>query len=164
MLIIFGGMGLFFADKLSLNGLHGNLLALISGVTMALMTVALRAQKHGTPADSILIAQVFTVIIGFPLLLHESWTAANMLIIVYLGVFQIGLAFVLFTNAIKHIPAIEATLISTLEPILNPLWVLLFIGEKPGTFGLIGGLIVISGVAINAVSSARAAPQAAAAD
>jgi drug/metabolite transporter (DMT)-like permease len=164
MLIIFGGMGLFFADKLSLSGLHGNLLALLSGVTMALMTVALRAQKHGTPAESILIGQIFTVVVGFPLLLHESWTATNMLIIVYLGVFQIGVAFVLFTNAIKHIPAIEATLISTLEPILNPLWVLLFIGEKPGVFGLVGGLIVISGVAVNAVSSARAAPQPAAAD
>ena len=68
MLVIFSGMFLFFGDKLSLNGLHGNLLAALSGLTMALMTVALRAQKDGTPLESILIAQVFTVIVGFPLL------------------------------------------------------------------------------------------------
>jgi drug/metabolite transporter (DMT)-like permease len=158
MLVIFCGMFMFFGDKLTLNGLHGNILAALSGLTMALMTVALRAQKDGTPLESIVIAQVFTVIVGFPLLLQQSWTLTNALIIVYLGVFQIALAFVFFTSAIKHIPAIEATLISTLEPILNPLWVLLFIGEKPGLFALIGGLIVLSGVAINAVSSARSAP------
>jgi len=159
MVVIFCGMFLFLGDRLTLDGLHGILLALLSGVTMALMTVALRAQKHGTPAESILIGQVFTVLVGFPLILRESWTVTNSLIIVYLGVFQIGVAFILFTNAIKFVPAIEATLISTLEPILNPLWVLLFIGEKPGLFGLLGGLVVLCGVIVNAVSSARTTPQ-----
>ena len=159
MLVIFAGMLLFFGDRLSLSGFHGNLLAVLSGVTMATMTVALRAQKHGAPAESILLAQAATVILGFPLLFRESWTLTNSLIIVYLGVFQIGLAFLLFTHAIKYLPAIEATLISTLEPILNPMWVLIFIGEQPGRFALIGGLIVLSGVAINAVRSARPAPQ-----
>jgi drug/metabolite transporter (DMT)-like permease len=162
MLIIFSGMLLFFADKLSLSGLHGNLLAVLSGFTMALMTVALRAQKDGTPAESILIAQLSTAILGFPFVLRESWTVTNWLIILYLGLVQIGLAFLFFTYAIKHVPAIEATLVSTLEPILNPLWVFLFIGEQPGVFALVGGLIVLGGVAINAVGSMRAAPQPAA--
>ena len=71
--------------------------------------------------------------------------------------FQIGLAFLLFTSAIKHVPAIEATLIGTLEPVLNPLWVALFIGERPGTFAVVGAVIVLGGVLINAVGSARAA-------
>jgi drug/metabolite transporter (DMT)-like permease len=159
MLVIFSGMLLFFADKLSLNGLHGNLLAALSGVTMALMTVALRAQKDGTPAESILIAQLTTAVLGFPFVLKESWTVTNWLIILYLGLFQIGLAFLFFTYAIKHVPAIEATLVSTLEPVLNPLWVFLFIGEQPGLFALIGGLIVLGGVAINSIGSVRAAPQ-----
>jgi drug/metabolite transporter (DMT)-like permease len=157
MVIIFAGMLLFFGDKISLSGLYGNILAVLSGLTMAVMTVSLRAQKRGAPAESILLAQVFTVIFGFPLLLRESWTIGNWLIIVYLGVFQIGLAFILFSSAIKHVPAIEATLISTLEPILNPLWVFLFLGEGPGRFALIGGLIVLAGVAINALGGARRA-------
>lgn len=158
MLIIFCGMFLFFGDQLSLNGFEGNILAALSGITMAVMTVALRAQKDGTPAESILIAHATTAVLGFPFVLRESWTVSNWLIILYLGVFQIGLAFLFFTYAIKHVPAIEATLISTLEPILNPLWVFLFIGEQPGRFALAGGLIVLAGVAINAIGSARSAP------
>jgi drug/metabolite transporter (DMT)-like permease len=158
MVIIFSGMLLFFGDKLSLDGLYGNILAVLSGVTMAFMTVALRAQKDGVPAESILIAHLFTAIVGFPFVLKESWTVTNWVIIVYLGVFQIGFAFLFFTSAIKHVPAIEATLISTLEPVLNPIWVFLFIGEEPGRFALIGALIVLTGVAINAISGARPQP------
>ena len=157
MAIIFAGMLLFFGDKLSLNGMYGNLLAVLSGVTMAVMTVALRAQKDGSPAESILLAHLFTAIVGFPYVLKEAWTINNWLIILYLGVFQIGLAFLFFTSAIKHVPAIEATLISTLEPVLNPIWVFLFLGEEPGRFAFIGGLIVLAGVTLNAIGSARAA-------
>lgn len=159
MAIIFAGMLLFFGDKLSLNGLEGNILAVLSGLSMAVMNVSLRAQKDGTPAESILLAHLFTAVVGFPAVLREAWTPANWLIIAYLGIFQIGLSFIFFTSAIKHVPAIEATLISTLEPVLNPVWVFLFLGEAPGSFALIGGLIVLAGVALNAVGSARAAPQ-----
>ncbi len=159
MAIIFGGMILFFGDKLSLSGLEGNILAVLSGLSMAIMNVSLRAQKDGTPAESILLAHLFTAIAGFPYVMKEAWTVNNWLIILYLGIFQIGLSFIFFTSAIKHVPAIEATLISTLEPVLNPVWVFLFIGEEPGHYALIGGLIVLAGVALNAVGSARAAPQ-----
>ncbi len=159
MVTIFAGMLLFFGDKLSASGLYGNVLAALGGVTMAVMTVALRAQKDGIPAESILIGQLAAAILGFPLVLRESWTLANWLMILFLGVFQIGVAFLLFTTAIKHVPAIQATLISTLEPILNPLWVFLFVGEEPGMFALAGGLIVLAGIAINAIGSARAAVQ-----
>jgi drug/metabolite transporter (DMT)-like permease len=157
--IIFAGMVLFFGDALSLNGLHGNLLAILSGVSMAVMTVALRAQKDGSPAESILMGQMAMIVIGFPSVIRESWTLRNWIIILFLGVFQIGLAFIFFTSAIKHVPAIEATLISTLEPVLNPVWVFLFIGEEPGRFAVLGGLIVLAGVALNAVGGARAQPE-----
>ncbi len=159
MLIIFLGMGLFFGDKLSLNGLEGNLLAVLSGVSLAFMTVALRAQKDGMPAESILIGQLIMALAGLPSVMKESMTLTNWLIIAYLGIFQIGFAFIFFTTAIKHVPAIEATLISTLEPVLNPVWVFLFVGEEPGRFALIGGLIVLAGVVLNAVGGARLQPE-----
>ncbi len=159
MAIIFAGMLLFFGDKLTASGFYGNLLAILSGVTLAVMNVALRAQKDGTPADSIFIAHLITAVVGFPFVLKETWTVSSWLIILYLGIFQIGLSFIFFTSAIKHVPAIEATLISTLEPILNPVWVFLFLGEQPGQLALVGGLIVLAGVALNAVGSARAAAQ-----
>lgn len=159
MAIIFLGMALFFGDRLSLTGLEGNLLAVLSGLSLAVMTVALRAQKDGMPAESILIGQLIMAVAGIPAVMKESWTLKNWLIILYLGVFQIGFAFIFFTTAIKHVPAIEATLISALEPVLNPVWVFLFIGEEPGRFAVLGGLVVLAGVVLNAVGGARLQPE-----
>lgn len=154
--VIFLGMILFFGDQLSPEGLYGNILAVLSGVTSAIMMVSLRAQKDGSPEDSILIASLAIAVIGFPSILKETQTVTNWLSIAYLGIFQIGLAFILFTRGIKHIPALEANLIGTLEPILNPVWVFLFLGERMGTSALFGGLIVLAGVIVSAVGSARA--------
>lgn len=158
MLLIFSGLFLFFGDSLNLDGFYGNLLAALSGMTLALLTVSMRAQKNGNPAESILLANLFTATFGFVFVWRESWTIANWSILIYLGIFQIGLAFLLYSIAIKHVPALEATLIGTLEPILNPLWVFLFIAEMPGSLALLGALVVLAGVIISAIASARAAP------
>jgi drug/metabolite transporter (DMT)-like permease len=157
MFVIFLGLLLFFGDKLNTNGFYGNLLAILSGVTSAVMVVSFRAQKDGAPEESFLIASLATAILGFPFVLKETWTVTNWTIIAFLGIFQIGLAFVFFTKAIKHIPALEANLVGTLEPVLNPLWVFLFLGEGMGTFALLGGLVVLGGVTLSAIGSARAA-------
>ena len=157
MLIIFIGLTLFFADKLSTDGFYGNLLAILSGVTSAVMMVSFRAQKNGNPAESNLIAFLFTATLGFPFVLKETWTITNWSILAFLGVFQIGLAFIFFTQGIKHIPALEANLIGTLEPVLNPIWVFLFYGESMGAFALLGGLVVLGGVVLSAIGSAKAA-------
>ncbi len=157
MLIIFIGLTLFFGDKLSPEGFYGNLLAILSGVTSAVMIVSFRAQKEGNPAESNLIAFLFTATLGIPFILKETWTVNSWLILAFLGIFQIGFAFIFFTQGIKHIPALEANLIGTLEPVLNPIWVFLFYGESMGKFALIGGLILLGGVLLSAVGSARAA-------
>jgi drug/metabolite transporter (DMT)-like permease len=153
--IIFLGLLLFFGDQLSTEGFYGNILAVISGVTAAVMMVAFRAQKDSSPEDSVLLASLVIAIFGFPSILRESWTVTDWLSIAYLGVIQIGLAFILFTRGIKHIPALEANLIGTLEPILSPVWVFLFLGERMGVFALLGGLVVLVGVTINAIASTR---------
>ena len=153
---IFLGLILFFGDQLSPDGFYGNILAMLSGVTSAVMMVSFRAQKDATPEDSILIASLVIAIFGFPSILKETQTVTNWLTIAYLGVFQIGLAFIFFTKGIKHIPALEANLIGTLEPILNPVWVFLFLGERMGSSALLGGLVVLVGVIVSAVGSAQA--------
>ena len=119
------------------------------------MMVSFRAQKNSSPEDSVLLASLTIAIVGFPSVLRESWTVNNWLTVAYLGVFQIGLAFILFTKGIKHIPALEANLIATLEPILNPVWVFLFLAERMGQSALLGGLVVLVGVIVSAVGSAR---------
>ena len=154
--IIFLGLLLFFGDQLSTEGFYGNILAVISGVTAAVMMVAFRAQKDSSPEDSVLLASLVIAIFGFPSILRESWMVTDWLSIAYLGVIQIGLAFILFTKGIKHIPALEANLIGTLEPILSPVWVFLFLGERMGAFALLGGLVVLVGVIINAIASTQA--------
>ena len=153
--IIFLGMFLFFGDQLSPDGFYGNILAVLSGVTSAIMMVSFRAQKDATPEDSILIASVVMAVVGLPSILKESQTITNWLTVAYLGIFQIGLAFILFTQGIRHIPALEANLIGTLEPVLNPVWVFLFLGERMGRFALLGGLVVLTGVIVSAVGSAQ---------
>lgn len=156
MLVIFIGLTLFFGDQLSPEGFYGNLLAILSGVTSAVMIVSFRAQKDGSPAESNLIGFLFTATLGIPFILKETWTVNSWLILAFLGIFQIGFAFIFFTQGIKHIPALEANLIGTLEPVLNPIWVFLFYGESMGKFALICGLILLGGVILSAVGSARA--------
>jgi len=155
MAIIFAGFGLFFGDKLSLDGFYGNLMAVLSGISLALMTVALRAQKDGSPAESFLLANVVTATLGFYFVWQEPWTPVNWIGIAYLGFFQIGLSFLLYAIAIRVIPALETTLIGTLEPVLNPIWVFLFISEVPGPLAMTGGLVVLLGVFVSAITSAR---------
>jgi drug/metabolite transporter (DMT)-like permease len=147
--IIFLGLILFFGDQLNPNGFYGNILAVLSGVTSAIMMVSFRAQKDGSPEDSILIASLAIAIFGFPSILKETQTITNWLSLAYLGIFQIGLAFIFFTKGIKHIPALEANLIGTLEPVLNPVWVFVFLGER------MGGLVVLVGVIVSAAASAQ---------
>ena len=155
LMAIFSGLLLFFGDNLSLNGISGNILGILSGMAMAVLILCMRKQKDGIPASTILLGNLLGAGIGFPSLLHESFSASNLCIISYLGIFQIGLSFVLYSIAIKNIQALESSLILMLEPVLNPLWVFLVIGECPGRMALIGGSLVIGAVTVRAVISAR---------
>jgi len=156
LIVIFAGLFLFFGDDLNFDGFTGNILAIVSGMAMALLMLCMRKQKDGTPANTILLGNIIGAVIGLPFLFQESYSLQNLSIIAYLGIFQIGLSFVLYSIAIKQVQALEATLILTLEPILNPLWVFLVIGETPGKLALIGGMFVIGAVTARAVVSARA--------
>jgi drug/metabolite transporter (DMT)-like permease len=156
MPVILVGLVLFFGDRLSLTGMYGNIVAIISGVALAGTMVCMRGPKIGHPANAILLGNFISVLIGLPALARETWTLANVGSILYLGVFQIGLSFVLYTIAIQHVPALEATLILTLEPVLNPVWVFLVLGETPGRLALMGGLIVLGAIVARGISGARA--------
>lgn len=157
LIVIFTGLFLFFGDDLNFSGFYGNILAIISGMAMAILMLCMRKQKDGTPANTILLGNIIGAVIGLPMLFQENFTPASLGMIAYLGIFQIGLSFVLYSIAIKRVQALESTLILTLEPILNPLWVFLVIGETPGRLALTGGVFVIGAVTARAVISARTA-------
>ena len=143
MAMIGFGMLLFFGDKLTGSGMVGNILAIISGITMAWMILFLRKQKDGSPMETILLGNVLAAVIGLPFLLTSSPTSMDIGILLFLGIFQLGIPFILYGYAIVRLPALEGVLISTLEPILNPLWVFLFNGELPGPMAIVGGAIVL---------------------
>ncbi len=157
LIVIFSGLFLFFVDHLDFNGLTGNLLGICSGMAMAVLMLCMRKQKDGSPADTILLGNFMGIVIGLPSLLHENYSLFSVGVISYLGIFQIGLSFVLYSIAIRHVQVLESTLILTLEPILNPLWVFLVIHETPGPMACIGGLLVIGAVTVRAIVSARTA-------
>jgi drug/metabolite transporter (DMT)-like permease len=157
-LFVGAGMVLLFMDKLGGGRLLGNVLAVLSGLTFSFCFVFLRMQKDESPLESMLIAHWFTAVIGLGVALFLplpalTWKAAGAIAI--LGVFQVGIAAILFTAAIKRIPAVFANLIAVIEPVFNPLWVFLALGEAPGLIALIGGAVIIIAVTAASVISAR---------
>ncbi len=150
----FFGMAWFFLDRLSLSGLFGNLLAIVSGIGFAGIAVCLRADARsqsptgGTPPSSLVLIALGNalaalccapaIVASFPLPGPTLWLLAG------LGMLQIGVAYVLFAIGVNRVSALESTLLAMLEPILNPIWVALATGERPSAMALIGGAIVVS--------------------
>ena len=154
--VALGGMTLFFADSLAVGHLGGDFLAVVSGMFYALMIIALRKQKMGSTVESIILGNLLAFfiglpwIIGAPLLPASGWAA-----LLVLGIVQLGVSYWLYSRAIKHVTALEGVLIPVIEPILNPIWVLLFLQEKPSRFAVLGGVIVLAAVTLRAVKTVR---------
>lgn len=152
--IIVVGMALFFGETMSTQGLAGNVLAIIAGFTMAWMTLLLRKQRHGA-AETILLGNLFTAVVGVPVLLWQVTQvpvpAMEWVQLLFMGVLQLGLPFVFYSMAIQQLGAVEAILIATLEPILNPIWVFLALGERPGGLAMAGGAVVVSAVLVRSL-------------
>jgi drug/metabolite transporter (DMT)-like permease len=141
-----GGMTLFFMDDLTMDGLWGNAAALVSGVGFAWMALFLRKQKDADPILSVILGNLIAALIALPFMFQSAPSAKGWIGIVLLGLFQMGLSYALFATAIRHVTALEALLIPTIEPILNPLWVLLLLGERPGPLAVVGGCIIIAAI------------------
>ncbi len=153
---VLAGMALFFVDQLQLTGLLGNLIAIGSGVGFAAMTLLLRKQKDTSALESIILGNVIAGLIGLPFMLSAPLPNARGLgALALLGIVQLGISYLLYSKAIKHVTALEAVLIPVIEPILNPIWVLLLVGESPSRFALLGGLVVLGSITLRAVVSIR---------
>jgi drug/metabolite transporter (DMT)-like permease len=118
----------------------------------------MRMQKDGSPLESILLAHWLTAAIGLGVSLFLplpvfTWKAAGA--IAMLGIFQVGVAAILFACAIKRISAVFANLVAVIEPVFNPVWVFLALGERPGIDAIAGGVIIIAAVTGASIISAR---------
>lgn len=120
-----------------------------------MFTIFMRMQKDGSPIESVVLGNILTAIIGVPFVFQDMPDAKGWIYLVVLGLVQLGLPYILYSKAIKHVTALEASLIPILEPILNPVWVFLALGEIPGKWALVGGIIVITVVTGRCLLSIR---------
>jgi drug/metabolite transporter (DMT)-like permease len=127
----------------------------VSGIGFASFVLFMRRQKNESPFETVVLGNLFTGLIGLPFMFWSVPDARSWIGLVFLGVIQIGLSYVLYSEAIRHVTALEATLIPGLEPILNPIWVFLILGERPGKWALIGGFIVLISVTVRSLIAIR---------
>ncbi len=146
LVFIIGGMVLFFLDDLSAGNMLGNILGIISGAAFGFTAIFMRMQKNASPIESIFAGNVITALIGIPFMFGPPPDLKGWAAILILGVVQLTIPYILFSLAIRHVSALEALLIPIIEPILNPIWVFIFLSEVPGKWAFAGGAIVLVSV------------------
>lgn len=151
--IALAGVGLFLGDGFSSRGGWGIVAALSSGVSFAALVIFLRKERDGSPLSALLLGNLATAVLGLPFALgspppSEAWGP-----LLLLGVFQLGLPYVLYGIAIRRVTAMEGILIPMLEPILNPIWVALVQKEMPGPWSLAGAGLVLAAVGWRSLQS-----------
>jgi drug/metabolite transporter (DMT)-like permease len=151
----FCGMILFFMGDLSSDGLLGNILAIVSGLSFAGLAVFLRGQKDASPSQSVLLGNLVTAVVCLPFCFQTAPGPTDWLILIFLGVVQTGLSYYLYSLALRHVRALDALLIPIIEPVLNPVWVLFVHGEAPSAGAVLGGAIVLAASAVRGVMIAR---------
>jgi drug/metabolite transporter, DME family len=164
---VFGlGLALFFLDELSAGQMTGNVVAAASGVAFALSIMGLRRLGPDGPA-ALAYGNLVAALMALPFFASgPAPELRDLALLLYLGVFQLGLSYLIFTRGLARVPAVEASLLVLLEPVLNPIWTFLLAGERPGPWALAGGAIVLLATAwrtlapvLPAVWRARMSPQ-----
>jgi drug/metabolite transporter, DME family len=139
---------------------RGNLLAVVSGVFWALTVCGLRwlttGAGRGSPIAAVTAGNLTAFVLALPLALPmEAHALADWSVLLYLGVFQIAVAYLLVTSAISQIPAVEASMILLIEPALNPIWAWLMQGEVPGFWALVGGALILGATTVKSWTERR---------
>lgn len=153
--VVLLGVVCFFVDSLEAGGMVGNLLALLSGLSYAGVFL-LNDMPDSDPISSVFWGNVMSAVIGLPFLVRETeFGAVTLTSLVILGAFQVGVAYILLTIGLKTTPPVTASLVSGIEPVLNPILVAVFYHETIGTVALLGAVIVLSAVLIYNVINAK---------
>lgn len=150
--ITLAGMVLFFMGDLSAGNLTGNLLAILDGICFALIPICMRSEKSSS-IHMVFWGNVVIAIIGIPFMCLSAPDRQSLISITIMGVFQLGLPYILYTIALKRVTALEGVLIPVIEPIMNPVIVLVVTGEVPGKWSLLGGAIVLTSITARCIYS-----------
>lgn len=140
---------------------RGNLLALVSGATWALTLTGFRwlgkrAGNNDSAAATVIAGNFIAFAVCLPMAIQGVHASPiDIAVLLYLGLFQIGLAYVLLTRSMREVPGLEAATLLLIEPVFNPIWTWIVHGERPGTLALIGGALIIGAALAGTAWQAR---------
>ncbi len=150
--VAMSGMALFFVGKFEARGMAGNGMALLSSVFFAMLILSLRkendaAQSAVTWGNLVTAAALLPIVAG-----DLALTPRSLAILVFLGLFQVGLAYLLFVRGLRYVTATQASLTGMIEPVANPVWVFLFLGERPSGYAAVGAAVVLVAIGWHTMS------------
>lgn len=156
VIVVLAGMSLFFVGKLEISDYQGNIAALFSGVFLGLYIMLLKHPKAEgfNPAIAVIYGNFLlaavnapTGISAIPSMIFMDWFA-----VLFLGIVQIGIAYVFFIKGVRGgTRPLDASLIGFIEPLLNPVWVFIFVGERPSQWAILGGAIIITAIGLHTI-------------
>jgi len=154
IVVCFLGMILFFMGDLTPGDIKGNIAALLAGVAFAAFFLGMKKNEPQYGESSIFYGNVIVALVCIPFITDmNSISLKDFAMVSFLGVFQIAFAYALFSYGLKRIIAVEASIISMFEPVLNPIWVFIGYGEVPSFYAIIGGLIIITAITVRTIIS-----------
>jgi len=145
------GMILFFFGRLEVGSIHGNFIAIASGICFACFALLLKKKriekKSENTLNSVILGNAIVALVSFFIVFPDfGLSFTETLILLYMGIFQIGVSYMIFNEGIKYVSATESMIIATMEAIFNPIWVFLGIGEVPSIYAIAGGIVIISAI------------------
>ncbi len=145
VLLTIAGVALCFMDQLGGGSLLGNLLGLASGVSFGAMFTLSGGADEETRMSGMLLSQILMGLLFAPLafVYDTPVTPVNLLLLVLLGVVQLGIPNILYSLSVRYVSPLTCSLISSVQPLINPIWVYLALGERPGKYAFIGGAVVL---------------------
>lgn len=154
IVVCFLGMILFFMGDLTPGDIEGNFAALLAGVAFATFFLGMKKNDPQYGESSIFYGNILVALFCVPFITDmQGISLQDFAMVSFLGVFQIAFAYALFSYGLKRIIAVEASIISMFEPVLNPIWVFIGYGEVPSFYAIIGGIIIVTAISARTIIS-----------
>ena len=149
---VFLGMIFFFLDSNSGGSLKGNIVSIFNGITFAGISIFLRLQKDGNPALSMYLGNVISAVAGLPIMWNAGMPDTISLLFLLLAGLLVAVSYTLYAKTSTGLSALETVLIPIIDPVMNPVWVFLFLDERPGALTIVGAAVILVSVTIRVVS------------
>lgn len=148
--VVFAGILCFFFESLGAGQMAGDLLAILSGFTYALVMM-MKKFEGADFESSLIVSNIISAVVGIPVYFRDfstAFVADAWVFMLLLGVVQFGLSYIFLSKGLDYVSPVTASLTSTIEPILNPILVAVFYGEKIGAAAVVGAVLVVGAAAV----------------